>query len=63
MGSDQWDLVLQFCVSQVKQLQGKTLSRCSLPPSFTPSMAAGVTDKLWEMSDMVKVLEDWEATN
>jgi hypothetical protein len=24
-------------------------------------MAAGVTDKLWEMSDMVKVLEDWEA--
>jgi IS1 family transposase len=27
----------------------------------TPAMAAGVTDKLWEMSDMVKVLEDWEA--
>jgi hypothetical protein len=50
-------------VSQVKQLQGKTLSRRSLLPSFTPSMAAGVTDKLWEMSDMVKVLEDWEATN
>jgi hypothetical protein len=24
-------------------------------------MAAGVTPKLWEMSDMVKVLEDWEA--
>jgi hypothetical protein len=23
-------------------------------------MAAGVTGKLWEMSDMVKVLEDWE---
>jgi hypothetical protein len=23
-------------------------------------MAAGVTDKLWEISDMVKVLEDWE---
>ena len=28
---------------------------------ITPAMAAGVTDKLWEMSDMVKVLEDWEA--
>jgi len=28
----------------------------------TPAMAAGVTFKLWEMSDMVKVLEDWEAT-
>ena len=26
-----------------------------------PAMAAGVTPKLWEMSDMVKVLEDWEA--
>jgi hypothetical protein len=29
----------------------------------TPAMAAGVTDKLWELSDMVKVLEDWEAAN
>ncbi len=28
----------------------------------TPAMAAGVTAKLWEMSDMVKVLEDWEAS-
>ena len=29
----------------------------------TPAMAAGVTDKLWEFErDMVKVLEDWEAT-
>ena len=26
----------------------------------TPAMAAGVTGKLWKMSDMVKVLEDWE---
>jgi hypothetical protein len=25
-------------------------------------MAAGVTSKLWEVSDMVKVLEDWETT-
>jgi hypothetical protein len=25
-----------------------------------PGMAAGVTDVLWKMSDMVKVLEDWE---
>jgi IS1 family transposase len=28
---------------------------------ITPAMAAGVTSKLWEMGDMVKVLEDWEA--
>jgi hypothetical protein len=27
----------------------------------TPAMAAGVTSRLWEMSDMVGVLEDWEA--
>lgn len=26
-----------------------------------PAMAAGVTPNLWEMVDMVKVLEDWEA--
>ena len=28
----------------------------------TPAMAADVTPKLWEMSDLVKVLEDWEAS-
>jgi hypothetical protein len=27
----------------------------------TPAMAAGVTDRLWEISDLVRVLEDWEA--
>jgi hypothetical protein len=27
---------------------------------MTPAMAAGVTPKLWEMADMVKVLEDRE---
>jgi hypothetical protein len=27
----------------------------------TPAMAAGVTGKLWEMTDMVVVLEEWEA--
>lgn len=27
---------------------------------ITPAMAAGVTSKLWEMSDMVRVLENWE---
>jgi len=28
---------------------------------MTPAMAANVTPKFWEMADMVKVLEDWEA--
>jgi hypothetical protein len=27
----------------------------------TPAMAAGVTKRLWEMSDIVDVLEAWEA--
>jgi hypothetical protein len=26
----------------------------------TPAMAAGVTDKLWEIGDIVDVLERWE---
>jgi hypothetical protein len=28
----------------------------------TPAMAAGVMDRLWEIGDIVKVLEEWEAT-
>jgi hypothetical protein len=28
---------------------------------LTPAMAAGVTDRLWEVADIVSVLEDWEA--
>jgi hypothetical protein len=28
---------------------------------ITLAMAVGVTSKLWEMSVMVKALEDWEA--
>lgn len=27
---------------------------------ITPAMAAGVTDKLWEISDIVAMLEEWE---
>lgn len=27
----------------------------------TPAMAAGVTRKLWELADMFRVLEEWEA--
>ena len=28
-----------------------------------PAVAAGVTDKLWEISDIVTVLEQWELAN
>lgn len=27
---------------------------------ISPAMAAGITDRLWEISDIVQVLEDWE---
>ena len=27
---------------------------------ITPAMAAGVTTKLWSLTDMVRVIEDWE---
>lgn len=29
---------------------------------MTPAMAANVTKRLWEMSDIIDVLEAWEAT-
>lgn len=28
---------------------------------MSPAMAAGVTGKLWEMPDMVAMIEEWEA--
>jgi len=28
----------------------------------TPAMATGVTSRLWEIGDIVNVLEAWEAT-
>jgi hypothetical protein len=30
-------------------------------PRLTPAMPAGVTDRLWEVVDIVVVLEIWEA--
>jgi len=32
--------------------------KCS--PRWQPAMAACITIKLWELADMVEVLEDWE---
>ncbi len=28
----------------------------------TPAMAAGVTDTLWELTDIVRVVDEWEKT-
>ncbi len=27
----------------------------------TPAMAAGVTDRLWEIDDLVRIVDKWEA--
>lgn len=27
----------------------------------TPAMAAGVTDKLWELTDIMQIVDEWEA--
>jgi hypothetical protein len=41
----------------------KVARECRYDAALTPAMAAGVTDRLWEMSDMIGVLEAWEAAN
>jgi hypothetical protein len=28
---------------------------------ITPAMAGGVSDTLWSLTDMVRVIDDWEA--
>jgi hypothetical protein len=30
---------------------------------MTPAQAAGVDSRLWEVSDMVAMIEEWEAAN
>jgi len=39
----------------------QALSQSPRPPRTTPAMVAGVSKRLWEMSDIVNVLETWEA--
>jgi hypothetical protein len=44
----------------------KRAKRLKRPLDFmqmTPAMAAGVTSKLWDMSDKAKVLVEWERAN
>lgn len=45
--------------------RSRTQSEVLKPQSsrMTPAMAAGVTDKLWEMQDIAEMLEAWENQN
>jgi hypothetical protein len=44
-----------------QQFEAATRARIHKTLKITPAMAAGVTSRLWEMSDIVDVLEAWEA--
>lgn len=64
-------LALGQCRAGVFRVPGPRPNEPPMPNNFvrihqtlrvTPAMAAKVTPKLWEMSDLVKVLEDWEAS-
>ncbi len=36
-------------------------ARINSAVKVTPAMAAGISDRLWDIGDIVKVIEDWEA--
>jgi hypothetical protein len=43
------------------QYLGPTFVKISGAHRMTPAMAAGVESRLWEIGDIVKVVEAWEA--
>jgi len=51
--ADLWRIRARWPDGRNRQVRGEDAS-------VTPAMAAGVTDKRWEITDVVKVLEDWE---
>ena len=53
--------ILPAWQSNVSRVRAIRFVRIHTTLRCTPAMAAGVTTKLWELTDMVTVLEDWEA--
>jgi len=49
------------CAAQAMYFVYYNFVRIHQTLKVTPAMAAGVTSKLWEMSDIVHILEQWEA--
>lgn len=37
------------------------VARVNSAVRMSPAMAAGVADKLWDIGDIVKLIEEWEA--
>src|SRR3984957_1537606 len=70
--AQQLDLVLRDVVGQCRKAGGGRLALFAMYYNFvrihktlkvTPAMAAKVTERLWEMGDIVDVLEAWETQN
>ena len=57
-----WQSFTPPAAGKSRRFRGLICHRRSQTLRITPAMAAGVSPKLWEMSDLVKVLEDWEAS-
>jgi hypothetical protein len=53
----------QLAKSIIDIATGNTEAALESGGKVTPAMAAGVTDKLWEMDDLVAMLEQWELSN
>ena len=62
VGYSKLDSIPRCVVSQFELSFAETLNlpKCSTKLRVKV-MAAGVRDKLWEVADIVKVLEDWES--
>ena len=44
-------------------LRSADMQSATVEVNLTPAQAAGVDSRLWEISDMVKMIEEWEAKN
>ena len=47
-------------IAQVECRTSRILGSIHQSLRITPAMAAGVTTKLWSLTDMLRVIEDWE---
>jgi hypothetical protein len=55
--------VLQIPGNRLSWLAGTVAGSLNVSqrPRVTPAMATGVVDTLWDMDDMLRVVENWEA--
>jgi hypothetical protein len=50
--------------NSITQVDGMNYNICRIHKALRPpTIAAGVTDKLWVIGDIVTMLDDWEVAN